>query len=94
MTSTRGRKPLPLPASLREGLERAGLFQLEQGEEPRPWRHALVPELQLRIVASSIPGDTMVTATFDRAPRRVEADVVLAEALLRVQAAERGERAM
>ena len=92
MTTTRGRKPLPLPVTLRQGLEAHGFVQAEGGSEPRPWRHVLLPGLRAYLVASNIPGSTMVTASLDGPPRRVEADVVLAELLLRLHRAQSGER--
>lgn len=93
MSKTHGRTALPLPASLRTGLEGLGMVVMT-ATEPPVWRHPLAPELRLTVVASNIPGDTAVLATWGTKPDRVEADVLLAQAFLKVEAARRGESRM
>lgn len=82
MASTRGRKPLPLPASVVQALESHGFAQLPDDPEPRPWRQWWA-SAKILLVSSNIPGSTDVLISVNgAAPLLVSADVAAAMIVL------------
>jgi hypothetical protein len=92
MASTHGRKRLPLPLSLQDGLRERGYREMSNVGESSPWfwRHPKWPALFVSATASNIPGDAYVIARWHDSGRvqRIQVDVLLGrlEAQLREQA--------
>ncbi len=81
--STHGRKLLPVPTSLEDGLRARGFRPVESPiNGTHRWTHPTHRNTTHTFVPSSIPGDTDVVVTFDfmRAtpPRRLDPDALLA----------------
>jgi hypothetical protein len=82
MASTRGRKPLPVPPSLHDGMSALG-FQRIGDDSPARYRNPLHPELALSVVASNIPGDSSVIVEGMGGPaRRLSPDAVLVDVVI------------
>ncbi len=82
MGSTHGRRRLPLPPSLRDGLTSLGFIETVVDTDPgvHRWRHPGHPTIQITLVASNIPGSTAVTYQRETGKvGRFEADAVLVD---------------
>lgn len=80
--STHGRKLLPVPPSLDDGLRARGLRPVVPViPDTHRWTHPRVRSSTLTFVPSTIPGEAAVTVTFDflgGGPRRLDVDALLA----------------
>ncbi len=80
--STHGRKLLPVPPSLEDGLRARGLRPVMPViPDTHRWTLPSVRSTTMTFVASTIPGDPSVTVTFDflgGKPRRMSIDALLA----------------
>lgn len=95
MASTHGRKPLPLPASLVDGLASLGFIEAPPpGSDTAPrgthsYRMPRHPDLFLLAVSSNIAGDAAVIAEWKgHGIDRVSPDVVLAALAVDVKLAD------
>ncbi len=80
MARTHGRAPLPLPDGLPARLEDLGykLMPYTSGGVP-VWRHPASPDLYLSAVAGNLPGESMVTASWQgQGAIRCEPDYLIA----------------
>ena len=81
MTSTRGTKRKPLPASLLEGLAKIGYIEMPVTENGHPvFRHPKHSHLIVVAITSNFPGTTEVVARWFGVPSRY----IEIEKLLRV----------
>ena len=72
MASTHGRKALPLPQSLEQGLRELGFRQMTDTPpgEPASFRHPTHRRLWVSVSASNIPGEPYVVARWGDGDQR------------------------